>query len=85
MQSYQKSNKTKQNNTAAGSSALRVRPVDHRQRVQDQEALNSVTNGLRDPCLSLNHDHQDLQLIRSSPHLSLLRIVGHPAQQDGMV
>ena len=75
----------KQNFTTTGLSVLRVWPMDHRQRVQNQEALNRVTDGLRDPCLSLYHDHQDLQLIRPSPHLALLRIVGHPAQHDGMV
>ena len=68
-------------NTTTGISTLRVRPVDHRQRVQNQEALDSVTNGLRDSSLSLNHDHQDLQLVRPSPHLTIVGVVGHPARQ----
>ena len=44
--------------------------MDHRQRVQNQEALHSVTDGLRHPGLTLNHDHQDLQLVRPSPQLT---------------
>ena len=65
--------------------ALRERPVDHRQRIQNQEALDSVTNGLRDPSLSLNHEHQDLQLVRPSPHEALIGVVGHPAHQQRLV
>ena len=64
----------------AGFSTLRVRPVEHRQRVQNEEALDSVTNCLRDSSLSLNHEHQDLQLVRPSPHLAIISSVGHPAQ-----
>ena len=50
--------------------------MDHRQQIQNQEALDSVTNGLRDPSLSLHHEHQDLQLVRPSPHVAIIGVVG---------
>ena len=65
--------------------ALQIRPVDHRQWVKDQEALDSVTDGLRHPSLSFNHKHQDLQLVRPSPHEALIGVVGHPAHQQRLV
>ena len=65
--------------------ALRKRPVDHSPRVQDQETLDCVTNCLRDPGLSLNHEHQDLQLVRPSSHEALIGVVGHLARQQRLV
>ena len=61
------------------TSVLRIRSVDHCQRVQDQEALERVTNSLRQPSLFLANAHQVLQLVSSSPHEALASVVGNPA------
>ena len=60
---------------------LWVQPIDHCQWVQDQEALNRVTDGLRHPSLFFANAHQELQLVSPSPHEALASIVGNPAHK----
>ena len=58
---------------------LRIGPADHSQRVQDQEALDHVTNGLGHPSLLFANAHQVLQLVSPSPQGTLPCVVGNPA------
>ena len=52
--------------------------VEYRCRIEDQYPLVHVTGGLREPGLLLRPPHQELEHVRSPPHLTIFAIVRRP-------
>ena len=57
---------------------LRIGSVEDRCRIEDQYPLIHVTGGLREPGLLLHPPHQELEHVRSPPHLTIVAIVRRP-------